>query len=115
MLPFSWPKVDHDTQVLELIATRLALEDRMDLNMFLDMLGSHIGTLLLCGRLCLSWRYPFICTWTDMPLRARELAMLSWAASPFSQLRKARAAGCGSEQKMMALVLPRYTISCKAW
>ena len=80
----------HDAQVLELIATRLALEDRMDLNMFLDMLGSHIGTFLLCGRFCLSWRFPFIWTWTKMPLQAREQAMLSWATSRFSQFRKVR-------------------------
>ncbi len=70
----------------------------MDLHMFLDMLGSPIGTLLLCGRFCLSWRFPFVWTWKDMPRKAREQAMLSWATSRFLQLRKVYAAGCTSDR-----------------
>ena len=62
--------------LLELNAVRLTLEDRMDLNTFLDVLGSHVGTLLLCGRFCL------LCnTRTLGQGRIESFALLFWEAT----------------------------------
>lgn len=55
---------------------------------FLDLLGSWLGTLVLAGRHCLCWSFPFVMRWDTMPRERREAALLSWATSRIGMLRK---------------------------
>lgn len=57
----------------------------------LRMLTSPLGTVLLFGRVGLSWRYPFIQSFVDLSPEQREKGLQSWIRSSlavFPQLFK---------------------------
>jgi hypothetical protein len=42
------------------------------------VLSTRVGTLLLCGRLCVSGQFPYVRKFADMPVAAREAALQRW-------------------------------------
>ncbi|KAL3695039.1 hypothetical protein R1sor_008690 [Riccia sorocarpa] len=47
----------------------------------LTLLSSYPGTLIICGSLCLSWRFPFVHRFHDIPLEKREKVLQKWSHS----------------------------------
>ncbi|EES07164.1 long-chain-alcohol oxidase FAO2 [Sorghum bicolor] len=44
------------------------------------LLGTRLGSLALCGaRSCLSWRFPFVRRFDELPLEQREAALRRWS------------------------------------
>lgn len=66
-------------EVAELMS-RMCLPEALALvRTVLWLLGSRLGSLLLCGALCLSRRFPFTHRFAELPLELREAAMRRWA------------------------------------
>jgi long-chain-alcohol oxidase len=42
------------------------------------VLSTRVGTLLLCGRLCVCGEFPYVRKFADMPVEAREAALQRW-------------------------------------
>jgi long-chain-alcohol oxidase len=47
-------------------------------NVTLWLLCTRLGTLALCGRLCLSGEFPYVRRFADMPVERREEALKGW-------------------------------------
>ncbi|KAK3154657.1 hypothetical protein QOZ80_2BG0193490 [Eleusine coracana subsp. coracana] len=66
-------------EVAELMS-RMCLPEALALvRTVLWLLGTRLGSLALCGALCLSWRFPFVRGFTEMPVEDREGAMRRWS------------------------------------
>ncbi|CAN6304880.1 unnamed protein product [Urochloa humidicola] len=60
------------------MATRCVWEAMLLMRVILWILSTKLGTLVLCGRLCVSSRFPYICKFADMPMERREEALKQW-------------------------------------
>jgi long-chain-alcohol oxidase len=54
------------------------------MRVILWMLSTRVGTLALCGRLCLCFSdngkfFPFVCKFADMPVKRREQVLKRWS------------------------------------
>jgi long-chain-alcohol oxidase len=47
-------------------------------NVVLWILSTKVGTLALCGRLCISGKFPYVRKFADMPVERREQALTRW-------------------------------------
>ncbi|GJM85554.1 hypothetical protein PR202_ga02015 [Eleusine coracana subsp. coracana] len=66
-------------EVAELMS-RMCLPEALALvRTVLWLLGTRLGSLALCGALCLSWRFPFVRGFTELPVEEREGAMRRWS------------------------------------
>lgn len=54
----------------------------------LGLLQYRIATLLLAGRHCLSYRWPFVLAFTEMACEDREKTLFAWSTSKLPQLRQ---------------------------
>ena len=43
------------------------------------LLGTRLGSLALCGARCLSWRFPFVRRFDELPLEQREALLRRWS------------------------------------
>ncbi|KAL2649247.1 hypothetical protein R1flu_017375 [Riccia fluitans] len=75
-------------QVAGMFTQRLKSRPLFLLGAGLWLLSSYLGTLIMCGFLCFSWRFPFIHPFHDMTLERREKALRSWSHSPIPSLRQ---------------------------
>lgn len=50
----------------------------MLVNVVLCILSTRVGTLALCGRLCMSGKFPYVLKFADMPVERREEALARW-------------------------------------
>ncbi|TKV93402.1 hypothetical protein SEVIR_9G223600v4 [Setaria viridis] len=64
-------------EVAELV-TRCVWEAVVLVNVVLWILSTRVGTLALCGRLCMSGKFPYVCKFADMPVERREEALGRW-------------------------------------
>ncbi|CAD6341730.1 unnamed protein product [Miscanthus lutarioriparius] len=64
-------------EVAELV-TRCVWEAVVLVNVVLWILSTKVGTLALCGRLCISGKFPYVRKFADMPVERREQAMTRW-------------------------------------
>ncbi|CAL4925426.1 unnamed protein product [Urochloa decumbens] len=60
------------------MATRCVWEAMLLLRVILWILSTKLGTLVLCGRLCISGKFPYISKFADMPVQQQEEALKSW-------------------------------------
>ncbi|KAF8723077.1 hypothetical protein HU200_022227 [Digitaria exilis] len=60
------------------LATRCVWEAVLLMRVILWILSTKVGTLALCGRLCISSRFPFVCKFADMPTERREEVLKRW-------------------------------------
>ncbi|TVU30394.1 hypothetical protein EJB05_22011, partial [Eragrostis curvula] len=63
--------------VAELV-TRCVWEAVVLVNIVLWILSTKVGTLALCGRLCVTGKFPYACKFADMPVERREEALKRW-------------------------------------
>ncbi|XP_031502126.2 long-chain-alcohol oxidase FAO2-like, partial [Nymphaea colorata] len=78
-------------EVAEIMVRRLPKEGVVLMWWLLWALSTKVGTLVLCGRESLSWRFPFVRSFPDMPVEARERVLQRWTKvhGPFFFLRMA--------------------------
>ncbi|CAD6205327.1 unnamed protein product [Miscanthus lutarioriparius] len=65
-------------EVAELV-TRCVWEAVVLVNVVLWILSTKVGTLALCGRLCISGKFPYVRKFADMPVERREEALSQWS------------------------------------
>ncbi|XP_021722228.1 long-chain-alcohol oxidase FAO2-like [Chenopodium quinoa] len=70
-------------EVAELIAKRGVKEAVLLMKLVMKLLSTRLGTLLICGRLCLEWRWPFIHKLTEMSLEKREKLLQTWSKESY--------------------------------
>ncbi|WOL15931.1 long-chain-alcohol oxidase FAO2-like [Canna indica] len=66
-------------EVAELIMKRALKEAISLVKVILWLLATRLGTLALCGSICLSWRFPFINKFSDMAVEEREEVLKRWS------------------------------------
>ncbi|XP_066386982.1 long-chain-alcohol oxidase FAO2-like [Miscanthus floridulus] len=65
-------------EVAELV-TRCVWEAVVLVNVVLWILSTKVGTLALCGRLCISGKFPYVRKFADIPVERREEALSQWS------------------------------------
>uniref|UniRef100_A0A0D9XKJ3 Long-chain-alcohol oxidase n=1 Tax=Leersia perrieri TaxID=77586 RepID=A0A0D9XKJ3_9ORYZ len=65
-------------EVAELTMTRVVWEGGMLVRTVLWILASRVGTLALCGRPCVSGKFPYVHRFTDLPVERREAVLKRW-------------------------------------
>ncbi|CAN6293257.1 unnamed protein product [Urochloa humidicola] len=65
-------------EVAELV-TRCVWEAVVLVNVVLWIVSTRVGTLALCGRLCISGKFPYVRKFADMPVEQREEALTLWS------------------------------------
>ncbi|KAE9460722.1 hypothetical protein C3L33_07374, partial [Rhododendron williamsianum] len=77
-------------EVAELMVKRCLPEPKMLGSLVLTILSTRLGTLLLCGFICLDWRWPFLHNFSQLSLEKREIVLQKWSRqSYFPPLRLA--------------------------
>lgn len=66
-------------EIAERLAKRGQRSALLVVSLVLKILSYRLGTLLLCGFLCLDWRWPFIRKFHEMPLERREIVLNRWS------------------------------------
>jgi len=70
-------------QVAELLERRALPEAAGLARLVLTILSSRVGSLLLCGRLCLAGRWPYIHKFSQLPLHKRESILQGWSRQTY--------------------------------
>ncbi|CAK9318768.1 unnamed protein product [Citrullus colocynthis] len=79
-------------EVAETVRKRGLIEIVILVRVVLWILGSRLGTLLLCGSLCLCEKWPFVSNFSGMPLEKREEGLRRWFKNKvFTPIRAALA------------------------
>ncbi|XVF28567.1 hypothetical protein REPUB_Repub15cG0041000 [Reevesia pubescens] len=65
-------------EAAELLYKRTFIESRILVRVVLLLLSTRLGTLLLCGSLCLGDKWPYINYFSCMPLQNREKVLQGW-------------------------------------
>ncbi|XP_050206793.1 long-chain-alcohol oxidase FAO2-like [Mercurialis annua] len=70
-------------EVAELIARRGLKELVLLVKLLLKILSFRLGTLLLCGFMCLDWNWPFIHNFSEISLPKREQIIKKWKTQKY--------------------------------
>ncbi|KAL3647714.1 hypothetical protein CASFOL_008682 [Castilleja foliolosa] len=88
--PFQLDEDDNDffnssgpDEVAELMVRRSVPEAVFIVRLVLKLLSSRLGTLLLCGIICLDRKWPFVCSFPKLPLAKREAILQKWSKETF--------------------------------
>ncbi|KAL9285063.1 hypothetical protein ACSQ67_024593 [Phaseolus vulgaris] len=66
-------------EAAELLHKRVVPEALSLVGWVLWILSFRLGTLLICGRLCLDWKWPFIHKFSEISLEKREEILRNWS------------------------------------
>ncbi|PON34186.1 Long-chain-alcohol oxidase [Trema orientale] len=66
-------------EVAQMAVTRAQPQAVTLVSTVLKILSFRLGTLLLCGHLCLDWKWPLIYKFCEMPLEKREEILKKWS------------------------------------
>lgn len=66
-------------EVAELIMKRCLPKGVLIVSLVLKFLSSRVGTLLLCGWMCLDWKWPFVHSFSELSLKKREAVLQKWS------------------------------------
>lgn len=67
------------SEVAELMSSKCLPEALALVRAVLWLLGTRLGSLALCGAACLSWRFPFVRRFDELPLEQRSDALRRWS------------------------------------
>ncbi|KAL2487965.1 Long-chain-alcohol oxidase FAO3 [Forsythia ovata] len=67
----------------ELLVKRAIPKAVFIVSLVLKFLSTRLGTLLLCGHLCLDWKWPFVHKFAELPLKKREAILQKWSRGTF--------------------------------
>lgn len=76
----SGPQSPLPDEVAETMKKTLLPEAMMLIKLTLKLLSTRLGSLLLCGFVCLDWSWPFIFRFSELPLKKREEILLKWSS-----------------------------------
>ncbi|KAM7496126.1 hypothetical protein LguiA_020540 [Lonicera macranthoides] len=74
-------------EVAERLVSRGLPEAVFIVSLILKFLSTRLGTLLLCGYICLNWKWPFIHNFSELSLKKREVILQKWSRQSFLPLR----------------------------
>ncbi|XP_073151627.1 long-chain-alcohol oxidase FAO2-like [Henckelia pumila] len=88
------PKVDDDDvtnfchssgphEIAELLVKRGIPKAVFIVGLVLKFLSSRLGTFLLCGRICIDWKWPFVHNFSELSLEKREIVLQRWSKETF--------------------------------
>ncbi|KAI4301066.1 hypothetical protein L6164_034383 [Bauhinia variegata] len=66
-------------ETAEILHERGLPEALFVVSLVLKILSFRLGTLLLCGRLCLDWKWPYIHKFSEISLEKREQIIQNWS------------------------------------
>lgn len=67
-------------EIAETMKMWLLPEALMLVKLSLMLLSTRLGSLLLCGFVCLDWNWPFVHKFSELPLKKREEVLLKWSS-----------------------------------
>lgn len=70
-------------EAAEKLVRRALPEALILIRIVLVLLSTRLGTLLLCGRVCLSWKWPFIYKFSELSLDKREKVLQGWSRESY--------------------------------
>ena len=71
----------------EVLAKRILPEGFSLVKLVLRLLSTRLGTLLICGRVCLDTKWPFVHKFSDLSLKDREGILQNWSRGTLLPLR----------------------------
>ncbi|PHT86337.1 Long-chain-alcohol oxidase FAO1 [Capsicum annuum] len=73
----------YPNEVAEQLVKRNKPEALFIIRIIVFLLSTRLGTLLLCGRVCLDKRWPFVHNFTELSLKDRETLLQRWSRQTF--------------------------------
>ncbi|CAA3020479.1 Long-chain-alcohol oxidase FAO2 [Olea europaea subsp. europaea] len=70
-------------EVAERLAKWVKPKAQFIVSLVLKLLSTRLGTLLLCGLVCLDWKWPFVHKFTELSLKNREIILQKWSRVTF--------------------------------
>lgn len=87
------PEVDDDVtnfcqssgphEIAELLVKRGIPKAVFIVGLVLNFLSSRLGTFLLCGRICIDRKWPFVHNFSELSLEKREIVLQRWSRETF--------------------------------
>ncbi|KAK6164274.1 hypothetical protein DH2020_001138 [Rehmannia glutinosa] len=80
---WSFHKSSGPDEVAELLVKRGIPKAVFIVSLVLKLLSSRLGTLLLCGFICLDLKWPFVHSFSELSLKKREAILQKWSRETF--------------------------------